>query len=210
MYMYFLYSYSNDTTQTGHDLGDPNGRTSVPAPERNLSAPAVCIIRALMHSAFIWASCNNNTAVGSITQLVKPRIPPDAVQEFFWRHLEKDIEHLMRVTGKAADESALIIHLVLKEILTKPPPTSEENNYCKNRTTLKKFFNVIVYIAGTVSVVKTLAARNARQEWERVFNDHYVQPILENLEKSIGDAMHKILNDDNQGVNKYCCLSVQV
>ena len=48
-----------DETQTGHCLGQPQGRSSVPAPERSLSPAACCILRALMHSALLWASCNN-------------------------------------------------------------------------------------------------------------------------------------------------------
>ena len=51
--------FSNDTTQTGYPLGMPEGRSTVPSPERSLSPAACCLIRALMHSALLWASCNN-------------------------------------------------------------------------------------------------------------------------------------------------------
>lgn len=43
-----------------------------------------------------------------------------SLPELFWRHLRKDIEHLSSVTGKGIEEAALIVHLVLSEILTKP------------------------------------------------------------------------------------------
>ena len=33
--------------------------------------------------------------------------------------------------------------------------------------------------ADAVSTVSTLADRNARQEWEKIFNLTYIQPILE-------------------------------
>ena len=54
------------------------------------------------------------------------------------------------------------------------------------------------YIAATVEAVKTLAARNTREQWETVFNKHYVQPVLGNLEQKVGLAMQTILSDNDQ------------
>ena len=51
--------FSNDTTQAGYSLGMPKGRSTLPSPERSLSPAACCLTRALMHSALLWASCNN-------------------------------------------------------------------------------------------------------------------------------------------------------
>lgn len=107
-----------DTTKTGYDLGDPALRR-IANPERSLSQAAVCILRALMHSAFIWACCNNERNVLHIANLVKPRLHPGQLPEFFWRQLEKDIELLGQATGKGQDEAVIIIHLVLKDMLTK-------------------------------------------------------------------------------------------
>jgi len=53
------FIFSDDNTQTGYSLGMPEGRSTVPSPERGLSQAACCIVRALMHSALLWASCNN-------------------------------------------------------------------------------------------------------------------------------------------------------
>ena len=55
------------------------------------------------------------------------------------------------------------------------------------------------HVADTVRVVKTLAARNAREQWETVFNKHYIQPVLGSLEQKVGQAMNMILGDDDQG-----------
>ncbi len=112
---------SNDTTQIGHVLGSPDSRTGPPAPERGLSPPAVCIMRALMHSAFLWCSCHYHSAIGELAALVNPQVNPNSLPKFFWKHLQKDIAHLSRVTGKGLDESAIIIHLVLRNILRKSP-----------------------------------------------------------------------------------------
>ena len=125
-------------------------RTGIPAPERNLSSPAVCIMRALMHAAFIWCSCHQQDAVHDLAPLVKPFINPDHLPEFFWMHLEKDFEHLSRVTGKSIDEAVIIVHLVLKDILTKLPPACKEEytiQYGSNHWyNLQLIRNSIVYI----------------------------------------------------------------
>lgn len=121
---------SHDTTQTGHALGHPTSRTGPPAPERSLSPPAVCIMRALMHSALLWCSCHYQDMVAAdLAALVKPHVNPNNLPEFFWMHLMKDIEHLSRVTGKGLDESAIIIHLIIRQILTKQPPARKRNSH---------------------------------------------------------------------------------
>lgn len=60
-----------------------------------------------------------------LIQLVKADIRPQEMPEFFWHHLEEDMELLGSATGKSTEESAIIIHLVLKEILLRDPPTCE-------------------------------------------------------------------------------------
>ena len=123
------YTFSrHDATKVGHDLGDPQKRVHV-YPERDLSSRAVCILRALMHSAFIWASCNSEPALGAITGLVTPPVLPQQLPEFFWAHLEKDLELLGKDTGRGLDETVMIVHLVLRRILTVNPPTGHKNHY---------------------------------------------------------------------------------
>lgn len=75
-----------------------------------------------MHSAFIWASCHNKLALEAIGGLVKSNVLPEHLPEYFWTHLEKDLELLSTDTGKGLDECVMIIHLVLKQILTAKPP----------------------------------------------------------------------------------------
>lgn len=87
-----------------------------------------------MHSALVWACCTNEagSVLQDISQLVHPHIPC-GLAEFFWRHLEKDIEQLGVATGRGMDESAMIVHLVLKEILKKEPPTNLGENHRYSR-----------------------------------------------------------------------------
>ena len=75
-----------------------------------------------MHSSFIWASCNNVHTIEALAQLVKPPVLPRDLPEFFWRHLQRDIEDLSKITSRGIDECAMIVHLVLSQILTTDPP----------------------------------------------------------------------------------------
>ena len=59
-------------------------------------------------------------------QLVKENIRPSDLPEFFWHHLDRDIELLGRSIGRSMEESAIALHLVLKEILQQNPPKCEE------------------------------------------------------------------------------------
>ena len=76
-----------------------------------------------MHSSFIWASCTNNDISADLAELVKGNVMPRHLPEFFWRHLERDIESLRRITNRGLDECAMIVHLVLERILSVNPPT---------------------------------------------------------------------------------------
>ena len=75
-----------------------------------------------MHSAFLWACCSDNQRIGDIAQLVKPHVQVQGLPEFFWSHLDKDIQLLGRAIGRGYEEAAMVVHLVLKEILTRSPP----------------------------------------------------------------------------------------
>ena len=70
-----------------------------------------------MHSTLVWACCNNNTATVTLAPMVHPQEHPNSLPELFWRHLEKDIELLSLDIGRGFDETVLLIHLVLRQIL---------------------------------------------------------------------------------------------
>jgi hypothetical protein len=108
---------SEEKTQAGHILGGAKSRTYTPAPERDLQPPTICILRAIMHSAFLMCSCHDPQALSVLAELVKPAVKERQLLEFFWMHLRKDLEHLSRVIGEGMEESAMIVHLVLQEML---------------------------------------------------------------------------------------------
>ena len=74
-----------------------------------------------MHSAFIWASCNNPQKLTDIARVTKGQEKRMGLPEFFWTHLEKDVECLRRVTRRGVEECVIIVHLVLQQMLTTVP-----------------------------------------------------------------------------------------
>ena len=77
------------------------------------------------------------------------------------------------------DEAAIIMHLVLRGILTVDPPRCRSSRVVSPYLVCITVFITLLHAAGTVGVVNTLGARNARQEWEKIFNQVYIQPVLE-------------------------------
>ena len=104
-------------TKKGYDLGHSDKRPHESERVRDLSPLAVCIVRILMHSAFIWTTCNNEHQQVDITKILRVEVLPRNLPKFFWMHLEKDMECLKKCTGKGDDECAIIVHLVLQQIL---------------------------------------------------------------------------------------------
>ena len=42
--------------------------------------------------------------------------------------------------------------------------------------------------------------KQARKEWERIFNEHYIHPVLSSLDDNLTIAMDRVANDDKQGI----------
>ena len=49
------------------------------------------------------------------------------------------------------------------------------------------------------ATAKSLSTKEGRREWETIFDTHYIQPVLENLDQRLTDALAVIANDDKQG-----------
>ena len=57
---------------------------------------------------------------------------------------------------------------------------------------------------GTIQAVNTLGRKEDRKTWERIFNQHYIQPVLTNLDKNLATTMDLVANDDQQGLFYFC------
>jgi hypothetical protein len=162
---------TSDISQKGHCLGHPSVRGHVPSSERLLSAAACCILRAILHSVLIWSSCNKPSATKYLEALVKSGLQKrKATSEFFWGHLERDVQQLSIALGKNNEEAAIVVHLVLQRIATCEPKLG--------------------IITSSMKILKT---RTDRHEWENQFGTNYIQPVLEKLEDNLYTAMDSIL-----------------
>ena len=120
---------------------------------------------------FFFPTQNANA---NLVQLIKPALRDHEIAEFLWKHLEKDVTLLGKALGRSVDEAVLVIHLVLRNILVKDLPTSQQI-----------FFSLVDCINGfpphaddTTRGLGTLARRDARDKWELLINQTYIQPFL--------------------------------
>ena len=143
----------------------------------------------------------------AIAGLVTPQVPPQQLPEFFWVHLEKDLELLGRDTGKGLDETVMIVHLVLRQILTTNPPIGLCFILCVILHGRDYGF-VFGISGGTIQTVSSLDTKEARKEWESVFNQHYIQPVLSTLDENLTIAMDFVANDKEQGLMLTCATIV--
>ena len=108
-----------------------------------------------MHCALVWVSCNDDSATGGLVALVKSGLTsPQELPEFFWGHLERDVQLLATALGRNPEDATIVVHLVLRNILTITPPTA------------------------TIPL-RTLGTRDVRSQWENHFSGLYINPILE-------------------------------
>lgn len=139
----YLY-YRADLTEHGYCLGLPVNRPSTALPERSLTPVACTIIRVFLHCTLIWSSTNDDvqarflllcvtcsycllvlfqTLMEGLLELLKVKIRPVDVSMFVWNHLKKDVAILGNAMGKSQDEVCLILHMILRDISVKPPPS---------------------------------------------------------------------------------------
>lgn len=160
---------SNGSSQCGYILPPPAKRSSEPDPERQLSPIACCLVRIMMHSVLLWA-CNTEIS-DDVVQLLRGRDAPTTVQ-FLLQHLGKDFETLQKAVRKSELECAILVHTVLKSILS--------NHYSGNLA------------------INQLRSSFERSEWEKTFCDTYITPVLKNMGETVPKALEMIMNDDKK------------
>ncbi len=82
-----------------------------------------------MHSSLMWFACHHGDYIGDLAKIVKCTVSVHNLPEFFWIHLQKDIEQLSTAIGRSQDEAAILIHHVLKKILLENPPTGKPGRF---------------------------------------------------------------------------------
>ena len=61
---HMIFTCRGDRTQTGHVLGSPDKRSTLPEPERGLSPSGCALLRLILHSVLVWSSCNADDVSG--------------------------------------------------------------------------------------------------------------------------------------------------
>ena len=49
-----------------------------------------------------------------------------------------------------------------------------------------------------IPTVNSLETEENRKEWERLFNHHYIQPVLSTLDQSLTKAIDRVAKDEKQ------------
>ncbi|KAJ7339360.1 hypothetical protein OS493_005754 [Desmophyllum pertusum] len=102
---------SDDLSNSGHILGDPQRRTLA---ERDLSPATVSLLRIILHSAMLAGAYQEPEVV---SQLIQPEVQAGDVCGFLWRHLVNDVTNVSTSLERSEDEVLLMIHFILSEIL---------------------------------------------------------------------------------------------
>ena len=67
---------------------------------------------------------------GELVDLVHPNIPGDYLAQFFWEHLQRDMEVLSKSLNLNKDDTTLIVHSVLGHISQLQQYPSELYMHC--------------------------------------------------------------------------------
>ncbi|XP_065826351.1 E3 ubiquitin-protein ligase RNF213-like isoform X2 [Oscarella lobularis] len=165
----------NDTTETGHILGQAEARSDNVAPERGLSSACCALIRVLMHASLMWGSCDMRLS-HAIAQIVKPGVAVNHLPQFFWNHFEKDMRAFAKAIGHTPDDASVVLHW---------------------------FLNTLVVQRRQAAVVGdgTLSSKEERQGWEADFASRCIEPALQETGRSFRGWLDSVVNDERVGNN---------
>ena len=106
--------------------------------------------------------------MGGLFELVKTQVKPNEMSLFFWHHLKHDIAMLSTALGKSQDDVCLVLHMILKNIATLNPRGSK----------LAGIFVIYIYACKYVAIVANLHSKEFRNQWEKIFSDTFIKPVL--------------------------------
>ncbi|XP_055509816.1 E3 ubiquitin-protein ligase rnf213-alpha isoform X2 [Leucoraja erinacea] len=155
-----------DKTQTGHILGDPRKRETIVAPDRQMSLVSFLLVRLMTHVAMFIGTMED---VKSIEQIIKPQVQNP--RDFLWCHIKKDVEQLRNSLAKTIDETAIVVHLFLHQLIhQKKLPTLPD-----------------------------LSTKAQRKNWESSISKEVITPAVENLDRKLADINSQISQDKRSG-----------
>ena len=120
--------------------------------------------------------------------MVHPNVPADYLAQFFWEHLQRDMEVLSKSLNLSIDDTTLIVHSILQHI-----------------SQLQQYPSKLLYIVFCncdcmcLACDASLASKGSRQKWEIEFYQACVHPVLQDVQKHHQHVLDLIANDDGQG-----------
>ncbi|XP_021096800.1 E3 ubiquitin-protein ligase RNF213 isoform X2 [Heterocephalus glaber] len=161
---------NKDRTQSGHVLGKPQPRGVAVVPDRELSPVVFILLRLLTHLALLLGAAHSPQALGNI---IKP--PVEDPKAFLQQHIQRDLEQLTKMLGKNADETSLVVHLMLRRLLRTQQPTSGQK---------------------TLNFSAQLSTKDERNNWEK-YTEALLLPELEHLDKTLL-TMNTLISQDER------------
>ncbi|WAR11572.1 RN213-like protein [Mya arenaria] len=158
----------------GHNLGKPETRNPITT-VRNLRPPNVAIVRLLTHMS-MFNSSSDEEKLQELGLMVKTAIEPTKLGEFFWNHMEKDLNDLSNTLGITFDDALLLMHFVVQHI-----------------------FGNIDKDLKTKPTVCNLTTNEDRAEWETEFSERFLQDILKDLDRRLQEINNKLTDDTELG-----------
>ncbi|XP_006105644.1 E3 ubiquitin-protein ligase RNF213 [Myotis lucifugus] len=156
-----------DRTQTGHVLGSPPPSDEAVLSDRELSPVVFLLARLLTHLAMLLGAAHSPKA---LIDIIKPAVRDPGA--FLQQHIQRDLQQLMKMLGKSADDTAQVAHLVLC-ILFKQQPLSPQRFFKFN---------------------ENLSTKEERDSWEKLL-EAIMLPELKHLDKTLLEVNNLISRD---------------
>ena len=121
-----------------------------------------------------------------------PNVPGDYLAQFFWEHLQRDMEVLSKSLNLNKDDTALIVHSVLKHI-------AQLQHYPGTISTVIFLILCIHIVCVYVACDVSLFSKASRKKWEEEFYLACTHPVLQDIQKHHQRALDLITSDDSQG-----------
>ncbi|XP_072098497.1 E3 ubiquitin-protein ligase rnf213-alpha-like [Mobula birostris] len=161
----FTEAHTTDRTQSGYILGDPSKREAVVAPDRQMSLVSFLLVRLMTHVAMFLGTLEDTK---SIEDMIQPRVQDP--RNFLWSHIQKDIEQLEKSLATNTNETAVVVHLILSQLIKQ-----------------KQFHSF---------TPTNLSSKQERNKWEIFISKEVITPAVENLDRKHKDANRQISQDE--------------
>ncbi|CAO2646302.1 E3 ubiquitin-protein ligase RNF213 [Lemmus lemmus] len=167
---FHLISINEDRTQTGHVLGDPQPSGEAVACDRGLPPVVFILTRLLTHLAMFVGATQNPQA---LIRIIQPQVQDP--QGFLQQHIQRNLEQLNKMLGRSADETILVVHLILRRLLQEGHP---------------------VFGQSVLNFNAVLSTKESRNNWEKHL-EALLLPELEHLDKTL-PAVNAFISQDER------------